>query len=496
MIYIGYQLEIRKNIRIMRVFTATLGTETNSFSSIPVGDAGFRSTMWWQPGDHPDFPTEATGPLWICRERAREQGWLVIEGTCAFAMPGGLVARATYEKIRDEILDQLRAALPVDIVALGLHGAMMAHGYPDCEADLLAHIRTIVGSDVAVGAVLDLHAHLSQAMVDAADVLIAFKLFPHTDFLDRSRELLDLLERHVKGEINPVSVLVSPPLIIGFRTDQGPGTMFTAMLSAAEQAPILSASCVQGFSLGDSPEMGTRILVIADGDRVHAESEARRLAHWLMVHRNELYPDRDKKTYADVLAEARIAPHSPVILADGSDNPGGGAGGDSMAPVRALIAAGMGNAACGPIWDPQAVDFASDAGVGAQMALRIGGKSGPDAGAPLDVNVTVTGIAYDAVQKLGDAIVPVGDAVGVEANGVALLLTSLRDQAYDPDLFRAVGIEPAERDYLILKSSQQFRIGFAQISDHVLNLPSQIDPQSRAYIARPRPLWPFEELAS
>jgi microcystin degradation protein MlrC len=167
-----------------------------------------------------------------------------------------------------------------------------------------------------------------------------------------------------------------------------------------------------------------------------------------------------------------------------------------MAPVRALIAAGMANAACGPIWDPQAVAFASDAGVGAQMALRIGGKSGPDAGAPLDVNVTVTGIAHDAVQKLGDAIVPVGDAVGVEANGVALLLTSLRDQAYDPDLFRAVGIEPAARDYLILKSSQQFRIGFAQMSDHVLNLPSQIDPQSRVYIARPRPLWPFEEIAS
>ena len=480
----------------MRVFTATLGTETNSFSSIPVGEAGFRSTMWWQPGDHPDFPTEATGPLWICRERALEQGWTVIEGTCAFAMPGGLVARATYEKIRDEILDQLRAALPVDIVAFGLHGAMMAHGYPDCEADFLRRVRTIVGADVAVGAVLDLHAHLSQAMIDAADVLIAFKLFPHTDFLDRSRELLDLLERRVRGEINPISILASPPLMIGFQTDQGLGATFTAMLSATERQPILSASCVQGFALGDSPNMGTRILVIADGDQAHGESEARRLAEWLMVHRNELYPAGNKKTYADVLAEAQAVPCRPVILADGSDNPGGGAGGDSMAPVRALIAAGMANAACGPIWDPQAVAFASDAGVGAQMSLRIGGKSGPDAGAPLDVNVTVTGIAHDAVQKLGDAIIPIGNAVGVEANGIALLLTSLRDQAYDPDLFRAVGIEPAERDFLILKGSQQFRIGFAAISDHILYLPAQIDIRSRRYTARPHPLWPFEEITA
>jgi microcystin degradation protein MlrC len=109
--------------RPIRLFTATLGTETNTFSPLPTGMENFAETMLWRPGEHPDLPTEATGPLWVARERAAADGWIVHEGTCAFAQPAGPVARPVYVALRDEILEQLRASLPVDIVAFGLHDA-------------------------------------------------------------------------------------------------------------------------------------------------------------------------------------------------------------------------------------------------------------------------------------------------------------------------------------------------------------------------------------
>lgn len=56
-------------------------------------------------------------------------------------MPNGTVTRAAYEGLRDQLLADLRAALPVDMVLLGLHGAMIADGYDDCEGDFLVRVR-------------------------------------------------------------------------------------------------------------------------------------------------------------------------------------------------------------------------------------------------------------------------------------------------------------------------------------------------------------------
>ena len=128
----------------MKVFTATLGTETNTFSPLPTGLQTFEECMLIRAGEHPDRPLLFTGPLWAARKFAAERNWEVVEGTCAFATPAGKTTRAVYESLRDEILDQLKAAMPVDMVALGMHGAMVADGYDDCEGDLLARVREIL----------------------------------------------------------------------------------------------------------------------------------------------------------------------------------------------------------------------------------------------------------------------------------------------------------------------------------------------------------------
>ena len=121
----------------MRIFTASLATETNTFSPVPTDRASFESALYAPPGQHPPTPTLCSAPMIVLRRLAAKEGLEVVEGTAAWAEPGGLLQRQAYEELRDEILGQLRAAMPVDGVVLGLHGAMVAQGYDDCEGDLL-----------------------------------------------------------------------------------------------------------------------------------------------------------------------------------------------------------------------------------------------------------------------------------------------------------------------------------------------------------------------
>src|ERR1044072_2028738 len=125
----------------MRIVTASLATETNSFSPIPTSRQSYEQTLYFPPGKHPERGTLCTGPLWVARRRAKQEGFALIEGSCFWAEPSGPTLQASYESMRHEILDQLRAAMPVDGVLLGLHGAMVATGYDDCEGDIIARGR-------------------------------------------------------------------------------------------------------------------------------------------------------------------------------------------------------------------------------------------------------------------------------------------------------------------------------------------------------------------
>ena len=178
-----------------RVFTAALATEVNTFSPLPVDMESFREQLLARPGEHPDRPTMQTGPVIAARRHAASAGWTLIEGTCASAPPGGTINRQTYESLRDEILGQLEQALPLDAVILGLHGAMVAHGYDDCEGDLLERARKVVGPDVLIAAEFDPHCHFTKEMAEALDLAIFYKEFPHVDFYDRAEELVAALDR-------------------------------------------------------------------------------------------------------------------------------------------------------------------------------------------------------------------------------------------------------------------------------------------------------------
>ena len=136
----------------MRVFSGSLATETNTFGPMPTGLASFRDRGYYAAGQHPDQMTFFSGPLWAARLRGKALGWDLVEGMVAGAQPSGTTTRHAYETLREELLADLRGALPVDMVVLGLHGAMVADGYDDCEGDLLQRVRAIVGPEVVLGA--------------------------------------------------------------------------------------------------------------------------------------------------------------------------------------------------------------------------------------------------------------------------------------------------------------------------------------------------------
>ena len=479
----------------MRVFSGALATETNTFGPMPTGLASFNDRGYFPAGQHPDHMLYFSGPLWAARLRGAERGWDLVEGMVAGAQPSGITTRHAYETLRDELLRDLRAALPVDMVLLGLHGAMVADGYDDCEGDLLTRVRAIVGPGVVVGAELDPHNHLSAAMLAQANLLVCYKEYPHTDVKERALELVDLCAATVEKRIRPTLAVVDCEMVTLVHTSRNPARAFVDRIQSLEgHDGVLSISITHGFPWGDVADMGTKVFVYTDNDPAQAAALARQLADELIAIREQLspaYPDID-----EALDQAMAFDGAPVVIADSADNPGGGAASDSTFILRRMIERGIGNAVLGPLWDPIAVRIAFDAGVGAQLPLRIGGKISALSGDPMDLQCTVKALTPSLVQTgLSNTPTPMGDCALVEANGIEILLVTLRNQAMGTDLFTGAGCELAGRKLIVVKSSQHFYASFSKIAATVIyaDAPGSVarDLNTLPYLKVRRPKWPL-----
>jgi microcystin degradation protein MlrC len=488
---------------MMRVFTASLATETNTFSPIPTSLASYESAGIYRAGQHPDHPTFFSGPLWAARKRAKERGWTVIEGLCAWAQPAGPTTRAAYEQLRDELLADLKKALPVDAVLLGLHGAMVAEGCDDCEGDLMARIRAIVGKDAVIGATLDPHCHITQTMLGAADLIICFKEYPHTDFLERAEELCDLAEAVAKKKVKPVTSVYDCRMISMYHTTREPMKGLVAKMKSLEgKDGVLSISIAHGFPWGDVKDLGTRVLVITDGAAGAGPDVGAALAEQigreLIAMRTNTY--EPQLGLGEAVGKALEVNGWPVVLADCADNPGGGAPGDSTYVLEALLARKAGPAALGPLYDPLAVAFCFDVGVGAKMQLRIGGKTGPSSGKPLDLEVEVRHLQRAATQSFGAARWGIGDLAtvrtGEPGREIDIVLTSVRNQGTGTDLFTAHGVNLDEKRLVVVKSSQHFYAAFGPIAKAVFYVKGPgaiaLDIPALPYKNVARPKWPLD----
>ncbi|OLP60934.1 microcystin LR degradation protein MlrC-like protein [Xaviernesmea oryzae] len=479
----------------MRIFTAALATETNTFSPICVDKRAFEASLYAPPGKHPETPTLCTAPITVGRRVAREKGWTLIEGSASWADPAGLVSRKTYESLRDEILGQLTAALPVDAVVLGLHGAMVADGYEDTEGDLLARVRAIVGDDVLIAAELDPHSHLTAKRFSAADILVYFKEFPHTDFVDRAEDLWRIAVDTLEGRVTPAMSVFDCRMIDVFPTSRDPMRSFVDGIMAIEasDADVLSISVIHGFMAGDVPEMGTKMLVVTNNKPEKGAELARQLGMDLFSKRGTfIMPQIDEK---QAVARAMAADKGPVVIADMWDNPGGGTAGDATVLLAELLARGVTDAAVGTIWDPMAVQICMAAGEGAEIPLRFGAKSAPGTGQPIDGLVRVVKLVENAEMRFGESFAPFGDAAHIQLAGIDIILNSTRAQSFDPSLFSVMGIDPTARKILVIKSTNHFYASFSKIAAEILycsaGTPYPNNPARTPYRRARRDIWPM-----
>lgn len=451
----------------MKIFVAGIITETNTFSPIPTGLADFEILR----GNDIDKESIARGPLIAIREKAAEGNHDLVFSLSAFAQPAGLTVRSVYESLRDEFLADLKAAAPVDIVLMPLHGAMVAEGYDDCEGDMIAKVREIVGPDVTIGVELDLHCHLTELIVNEADLVVIYKEYPHTDMAVRARELFDLAVATAEGKIKPTMAMFDCKMMGMYLTPFEPMRSFVDEMMAAEgKDGILSLSLAHCFPWGDVSDCGARMLAITDNDLQKAKQVAETFGHKFFEQREGV--SLKPLSMDEALDKARASAKHPIVIADQADNAGGGAPSDSTFVLRAMLERNITNAGIAMIYDPIAVQLAKSAGKGAKLKVRLGGKMGISSGDPLDLEVTVSGIIDNMTQRWPqqdkDLTIQCGDSVCLTINGIDIIVNSKRGQVFSPDVFTNFGIDVSQKKLLVVKSMQHFYAGYEPIAAEVI----------------------------
>ncbi|WP_375572546.1 M81 family metallopeptidase [Seohaeicola saemankumensis] len=484
----------------MKLFMATLGTETNTFSPIPTARAGFADTLLNLDRDASTKPPNLfTEALHVWRRRAEEEGWDVVESIAAFAQPAGMTVQSVWEELRDMVVGDLKADGPVDVILIQCHGAMVSQSCLDCEGELMSILREIA-PDAVIGLELDPHNHMTDRMLEACDLIVNFKEYSHIDATPRAEELFTMAADMVKGRTKPVMAMFDCRMIGFYPTNpggDGPMRDFVdAMIAAPDKQPgLLHLTLTHGFPWGDVPETGTRMIAIVDGDAKQAAETAER---WGKLFWDLRDATRIKApNLADGLTKAAELNGAPIVLADMADNAGGGAPADSTFVLREVLDRGLTGVAMAIFYDPSVVRLCADAGVGATLPVRLGGKHGPASGDPVDLVVTVKGHATDLTQPFGGGEMEMGEAVWLESDGIDLIVNDTRTQCFSPEAFERLGCKLADRKIVVVKSSNHFYAGFAPIAEQIIYCatPGTLTPDATTvpYTRRTGLWWPKDE---
>ena len=486
-----------------RVLFAEFMHETNTFSIQPTDEDAFRrGTLVEGDAIGPAYRGTRTA-MGAAFEAADSFEWVASCPVVAYANPSGRVTDAAFDRVAGAILE---AASGLDGVLLHLHGAMSTISHDDGEGELLRRLRAAIGPGTPVVVVLDLHATVTDAMARNADALIAYRTYPHVDEYDRVWQAARLLARAMAGEVRPVVSLARPPVLYaldGGRTRSAPMAELLRRGHAIEaDGRALAVSIQAGFSSADIHDIGPSIAVTTDGDPAAGQAMAEELAAFVWEQRRHSTITFTPMADAMAAAKAGAAGNRPLVIADYADNPGAGAYGDATTLLRAMLEAGLENAALHAICDPEAVREAAAAGVGRDVTLALGGKVDPAiGGGPLVVTGRVAAITD------GDMILhgPMGGGVRrsyglslrLRVAGIDVVVISNNGQAIDLAQFTSLGIDPTRRTTLAVKSMQHFRAAFEPIARDVLEVDTGAlctkEFANRGYRAVRRPIWPLDE---
>ncbi len=413
-----------------------------------------------------------------------ERGWELVPTLFCSCSPSAHVTEDAFERISARMLELIGAAhaqAPLDGVFLDLHGAMVTEHLDDGEGELLRRLREVVG-DIPVAVSLDLHANVTDLMVEMSDVLDSYRTYPHVDMAETGRRAATVLAGMLGGGARPKKAMLRAPFLTAISwqsTDVAPARDLYAKLDALSDR-VEAISFNMGFPAADFPDCGMSVLAYGE-----AAPEA---ARELMGAVEEAEPRFAGKVWepAEGVAEAmRLAEGAsrPVILSDTQDNPGAGADSDTTGMLRAMIDAGA-SGALGNLCDPESARAAHEAGEGATVRLSLGAKSRIPGDAPLEAEFVVEKLTDGQFTATGPYYrgrrMQMGPSARLRIGDVRIALVSAKAQMADREMFRSLGIEPEREKVLVVKSSNHFRADFAPIAEEILVCaapgPMAVDP--------------------
>src|SRR5262245_55042438 len=429
----------------------------------------------------------------------------VIPTVAANAVSSGPVTRATFDHIRNALLQHLAAAGPVDGVLLALHGAMVLEDAPDGEGELLAAVRKVIGPAVPLVATLDLHATITPRMVQEADALVGYDTYPHIDLYATGAKAATLLLRAVRVEIEPVTLFARSPMLVpaeGMGTDDQPMAGLMAEAKRLQARPgVLAVSLFPVQPWLDIPDTGFCVMAVADGARRAAEIEpmVRQLA-WQAWERRRAFA-ADLLTVDEAIRHALASEGGPFVLSESADSTGSGSPGDSTHVLERLLALGVRERCLVTVVDASAVSQAIAAGVGADVATAVGGTLDPRYNRPVAitgrVRILSDGRFISSDKKSAGVEFHMGRAAVIEVGRIAILVTERPAFTFDPALYRSVGLEPRDVKIVVVKSPLQFRDGFGSFARACWVVdtpgPSTARVERLTWPHRSRPLFPFED---
>lgn len=460
------------NGAVQRVVVAMMEHETNTFSPVPTplerfGRGGFGVPTG--PEVYERFKGTGTG-IGAFLDVADDAGMEIVSPIAANAAPSGKVQADAYAQMTDAICDAIAAGC--DACFLDLHGAMVTETTADGEGTLLARIRSIA-PDLPIAISLDLHANMTDAIIDNCTVAVGYKTYPHLDMYEAGQHAGRLLVRTLAGEIDPVMVWDARPILaqtLRMGHEDEPMGPLLEMARRQEAEGLLASSVFGGFPLADIWHAGLSVVTISDGDRAQAEEARDAILEAAWAERAEFV--FDSKPLTETIAEAKAMDDGPIILLDHADNAASGGTQDTVAVLAEVLRQELSDVAMFGICDPEAVTKMTAAGVGAEISLDLGGKMDMPAigrtGEPLSVTGRVTAVTdgiFTITVPMGRGTqADMGPTAVLEVGSVKVVVCSRNVEPWDPGCFRSVGIEPTEMRYLILKSRIHYRAGFSDIS--------------------------------
>lgn len=480
--------------------------ESNSFSP-PATEADFRQ-LCYMAGDevledlkrpHPILPAEVSG---FQDEMVRlGEDWELQPTVITAAEPSGPVEHKFFLRTMAEMKQRLEEALPLDGVYMCAHGAMTSTEVPDPDGDLFQMIRDVVGNDVPFIATLDLHANVSERMVENTDVLVSYITNPHVDQYERAAESVRLMAEIFVG-MRPQTAFIRLPLCaptVSLLTAQGPYADLINYGQSQITEKIANVSVVPGFVYSNTPQNGIAVVVTARNDMEPARTLAADFAARAWADRDRF---RAHLTSIDDAVAAVMKSSPAVILADVADNPGGGGSGNTTWIIEALVNAGAEGVLMGVFNDPALAAAAKIVGEGSEFQAIFNGGGESEFSkrfeAPAKVLALHDGTCVGRRGMWAGRSLDLGACAQLEIGGIKVVVGSVRKQCADPAFFEMFGLDISAARAVVVKSRGHFRAGFDEFFPHEqvieVDAPGLVSPIFDTYDfdGLPRPIYPLD----